>query len=100
MLLDFEQFRFWLLSQPAGRIVGYAFDDCYCPLAKWLREVSGRSGVRVCGTTYTLGGYQYNMLPTWATSFVLGIDRMSEAEPGPAILREEALSVLECCREV
>jgi hypothetical protein len=74
--LDVAAFRSWL-ELHCNEPVGTPYNDCFCPLARWLAEREGKE-CSVTGYSYSflhagewLGEYD---LPEWATAFMVEFD--------------------------
>ena len=84
-----EQFAAWLDSKPADEVVGFAMDNCSCPLAKVLS--APHRAITVGDKTYSDEYGSIGFLPKWAQKFVYSIDLF---DLGYAVTADEARRIL------
>lgn len=93
MKLIKTEFKAWLETKKPDDIVGKTRSACSCPLAKYLREQTGKVWF-VGGSHYNYAGDYYRVdaeshtLPIWAESFM---DKVDERGLHSDISADEAL---------
>jgi hypothetical protein len=93
------KFRAWLHSLPPEQIVGYANEQCGCPLYTFLRHKLQRCTKHLIVTPWyysfdSLQMHQYT-LPLWAKLFIEYIDADDGRTTRKSITAREALTIME-----
>lgn len=74
--LDEDMFVWWLEENEQKQVprVGFGRSECDCPIANFIKNLTGTPAVTVTNPTLFLNGRLY-YLPMWAVAFINYIDR-------------------------
>lgn len=79
--IDRDAFQLWLKAEPSYANVGYARQNCYCPIAMYLKKLTGRRHLVIPTGT-----------PTWIVAFMTAVDQQNSY--GDSITARDALNYL------